>query len=580
LEPFVALTGGHVDMKLSLQNRFLLPTVSAITVALAAYLALSVHQTGDALNTVVTQEMTQLDDLVVQQVTSWYGDRQSEVRIWSELDQLAAAMQDGGDADAASSLLQRIKAKTSDYEGLHLIGPDGVAIASTVPGAVGSLNIAEREYFQNCLRSGKGTVSKAVASKVTGNPIVVFCEPVAGHGALIGVVDLGRFTARVTDPIKIGATGYVYVVDADGTFLAHPRKELILKDSLASYDFGKTILQKREGLESYKFKGTDKKAAFRPVENLGWIVAVTLDDSQIYAPAVRIRNAGIAATVVTILAISVLIFFVARSISRPIQDLIKDLNAGADHTAAASGQISHSSVTLAEQASSQAAAVEETSASLEEMTAGVRSTAQSADTCQSLMSENNRVVTEGLAAMETMVETIGRIRAAADETARIVKTIDEIAFQTNLLALNAAVEAARAGESGKGFAVVAEEVRNLAQRAAAAARDTAQLIAGSVEHAEAGVEVTGRTRQVFVTSAESSTKIAALVDQIANAAREQSEGIDQINRAVAQVDAVTQSSAAEAEEAASAAEELNAQAEQLRASAGQLELVVTGRTGA
>jgi methyl-accepting chemotaxis protein len=276
----------------------------------------------------------------------------------------------------------------------------------------------------------------------------------------------------------------------------------------------------------------------------------------------------------------VLIFFVARSISLPIQSLIKDLNAGADHTASASGQISHSSITLADQASTQAAAVEETSASLEQMTAGVRSTAQSADSCQGLMSENQRVVTEGLAAMETMVETIGRIRSAADETARIVKTIDEIAFQTNLLALNAAVEAARAGESGKGFAVVAEEVRNLAQRAAAAARDTAQLIAGSVEHAAAGVEVTGRTRQVFVKSAEASTKIAALVDEIVHAAREQSTGIEQINRAMAQVDAVTQSSAAEAEEAASAAEELNAQAEQLRSSAGQLELVVTGRTTA
>ncbi len=567
-------------MKLSLQNRFLLPAVGAITLAFVVYLALSVHQTGDALNGVVIDEMTQLDDLVVQQITTWHHDRQSEVQIWSQLNQMTTALRDSASAVAASGLLVNIQAKTSDYEGLHLVGADGVAVASSVASAVGNLNISEREYFQNCLRSGKGTVSDAVASKVTGNPIVVYCEPVDGGGALIGVVDLGRFTARVTDPIKIGATGYIYVVAPDGTFLAHPRKELILKDSLANYDFGKAILQKRNGLESYEFKGVDKKAAFQTVDGLGWIAAVTLDDAQIYAPAVKIRNAGIAATVITVLAIATLIFFVARSVSRPIQNLIKDLNAGADHTASASAQISHSSVTLAEQASSQAAAVEETSASLEEMTAGVRSTAQSADTCQGLMSENHRVVTEGLAAMESMVETIGRIRSAADETARIVKTIDEIAFQTNLLALNAAVEAARAGESGKGFAVVAEEVRNLAQRAAAAARDTAQLIAGSVEQAEAGVAVTGRTRQVFVTSAEASTKIAALVDQIANAAREQSAGIDQINKAVSQVDAVTQSSAAEAEEAASAAEELNAQAEQLRAAAGQLELVVTGRTGA
>jgi methyl-accepting chemotaxis protein len=567
-------------MKRSLQNRFLIPTVSAIVIAFVAYLAVTIHQTGHALNTAVVDEMSQLDELVAQQISTWYDDREKETDLWSEMDQLTAATTDSSSLAAASVLLTNLQSHTDDYEGLHLVGPDGVAIASSVDGAVGSLNVADREYFQEFRRTGQTTVSEVVASKVTGNPIIVICQPVSNGTALLGLVDLGRFTARLTDPIKIGATGYVYVTDADGTFLAHPRKELILKDSLASYDFGKTIVQQRQGLASYNFKGKDKKAAFRPVDKLGWIAAVTLDDSQIYAPAVRMRNAGILATVVTVLAIAALIFFVARSVSRPIQNLIKDLNAGADHTAAASGQISHSSITLAEQASTQAAAVEETSASLEEMTAGVRSTARSADACQDLMRENHRIVTEGLAAMEAMVETIGRIRTSADETARIVKTIDEIAFQTNLLALNAAVEAARAGESGKGFAVVAEEVRNLAQRAAAAARDTAQLIAGSVQHAEAGVAVTGRTRQVFVTSAEATEKITVLVDQIASAAREQSAGIDQINKAVAQVDAVTQSSAAEAEETASAAEELNAQAEQLRSSASQLELVVTGRTGA
>jgi methyl-accepting chemotaxis protein len=168
------------------------------------------------------------------------------------------------------------------------------------------------------------------------------------------------------------------------------------------------------------------------------------------------------------------------------------------------------------------------------------------------------------------------ISKASEETSKIIKTIDEIAFQTNLLALNAAVEAARAGEAGAGFAVVADEVRNLAMRAADAAKNTAELIEGTVKNVHDGTQLVGRTNEAFSKVAESSSKVGELVAEIAAASNEQSEGIGQINTAVAEMDKVTQSNAANAEESTNSSDEMNAQAEQMKVMVGDLVALVRG----
>jgi methyl-accepting chemotaxis protein len=166
--------------------------------------------------------------------------------------------------------------------------------------------------------------------------------------------------------------------------------------------------------------------------------------------------------------------------------------------------------------------------------------------------------------MDRMNAAIEEIKRSSDATSRIVKTIDEIAFQTNLLALNAAVEAARAGDAGKGFAVVAEEVRNLAQRAGEAARNTAALIEGSVKDADQGVSVASETAKALKEVTTSVQKVSELVSEIAAASKEQAQGIEQVTAAVAQMNQVTQANAASAEESASAGEELNAQVGQVK----------------
>jgi methyl-accepting chemotaxis protein len=181
--------------------------------------------------------------------------------------------------------------------------------------------------------------------------------------------------------------------------------------------------------------------------------------------------------------------------------------------------------------------------------------------------------------MEEMSHAITEITKTSEETSKIIKTIDEIAFQTNLLALNAAVEAARAGEAGAGFAVVADEVRNLALRAAEAAKNTSSLIENTIKAVRNGNELTRMTQEAFQENIAISSKISHLIDEIATASQEQSHGISQVNIAVSEMDKVTQQSAANAEESASASEELNAQAEQMKTYVDNLLTVVNGTNG-
>ena len=267
---------------------------------------------------------------------------------------------------------------------------------------------------------------------------------------------------------------------------------------------------------------------------------------------------------------------ITRGIVGPLKRVIKGLNAGADQVASASGQVSSSSQQLAEGSSEQASALEETSSSLEEMSSMTKQNAGNANQADSLTKESNHVIGRANDSMGELTHSMEEIFKASEETSKIIKTIDEIAFQTNLLALNAAVEAARAGEAGAGFAVVADEVRNLAIRAADAAKNTANLIEGTVKKVGEGGELVNTTNKAFAEVAESSFKVGELVGEIAAASNEQAEGIEQLNRAMMEMDKVVQQNAANAEESASASEEMNAQAEQMKEYVYQLVAIVDG----
>jgi methyl-accepting chemotaxis protein len=273
------------------------------------------------------------------------------------------------------------------------------------------------------------------------------------------------------------------------------------------------------------------------------------------------------------LALGVLI---TRSINRVLRQVIEGLSDGAQEVAAAAGQVSAAAQSLAEGSSEQAASLEETSSSLEEMSSMTSRNADNARQANTLMEEAKRVVDTADISMVRLTGSMGEIAKASEETSKIVKTIDEIAFQTNLLALNAAVEAARAGEAGAGFAVVADEVRNLALRAAEAAKNTANLIEGTVKKVRDGSSLVSSTNEAFRQVTGSSARVSELVAGISAASDDQAEGIGQINTAVTELDKLTQQNAANAEESASAAEEMSAQAETMLGMVGELVAMVGG----
>ncbi len=292
-----------------------------------------------------------------------------------------------------------------------------------------------------------------------------------------------------------------------------------------------------------------------------------------------IARATVSTWVVALLGVLLgigLAFIITMGINKSLKRLADGLGNGAEQVTAASGQVASASQQLAQGASEQASSLEESSAALEEMASMTRQNADHAGKADSLMGQTKKVVDEGSRAVAEVSGAISQIKQSARETAKIIKTIDEISFQTNLLALNAAVEAARAGEAGKGFAVVAEEVRNLARRAADAAKNTSELIETSQKNADSSVTLVENLTKTFTGIQESSGKVAVLVSEIAAASKEQAQGIDQVNTGVAEMDKVVQQNAANAEESASASEELSSQAQELNAMVEDLLAMVGG----
>jgi len=309
-------------------------------------------------------------------------------------------------------------------------------------------------------------------------------------------------------------------------------------------------------------------------------VAETEESSTNITRAVGSAELGIIVGLLIAVAVSGgLATLIITSTGKVLRLSLDELSEGAQQVVSAASQVSMSAQSLSEGATEQAASLEETSASMEEMASMTRKNAENARQAAVLVTSVSQQVTDSNTALARMVGSMAAIKESSSKVAKIIKTIDEIAFQTNILALNAAVEAARAGEAGMGFAVVADEVRSLAQRSAQAAKGTAELIEESIARSQEGATAVEEVAKAIGSITGSVANVKAIVDEVREASQQQTQGIDQVSQAIAQMETVTQTTAATAEESSAASEELNAQAETSMSVVRQLGALVGGRAG-
>jgi methyl-accepting chemotaxis protein len=565
--------------RIRLGKKLVLGGLALLILPLLGVGAFSVYWSAAAMERLAREQLADMREAVTDQVEQLLKEqtdlmRNAAVRD-SMIQDMLKAISESGIYDLADFKLNMNTTLFHDpktYAFFFVTDDKGVVVGDTVKGAYKGKNLSGEGIYQLAAKEKAPIIGAVGVSEKHENGHLTIATQLTYKDRFVSVAVLGwrlNLLAEKTQRIRIGEKGYVFIVDRTGRVIAHPNKDRVLKETIGNIkgmeSLGKSMLASSQGIESVAMEEGDYLVSYGPLASAGWSVGVAQPRTEVMAPVIGMRNILAA----TVLGVSVLVglliaWAVRREINRPIQRIVTQLGQGAEEVAAAAAQLSSASQSLADHSSAQAASLEETTASLEEMSSMTKQNADHARQADRLMQEANQVVEKANASMAQLNRSIADISRSSEETSRIIKTIDEIAFQTNLLALNAAVEAARAGQAGAGFAVVADEVRALAIRAADAARNTAGLIEGTVATIHQGAGVVKNAGTEFTDVVDRTRKVGELLREIAAASDEQAQGIEQINRAVADMDKTVQQNAAGAEQSAGASNEMNVQADQVK----------------
>jgi len=478
-------------------------------------------------------------------------------------------IEDGTKEMAVRAFTEYIK-RYPAIRGVFLLDQEGHVKFTTLKDKAVVGKESASSWFQKALGSREVCLSEMFVSKEVNEPVLIMAKVIYGSidrnkGVAVIAAELwGKYVTASFGNIKFGKNGYAYILNREGYVIAYPDKGKIFQLNLSSTDFGKEILSKKNGAMEYIWEGKKRFASFQEYPLMRWVIVSSALKEDILSSIEEMRNQFIImGIVITGIALAAALFMSLR-ITRPIHRVAEGLTEGAEQMSSASSQVSQASQQVAQGTGKQASGIEEASSSLEEIGSMTKQNSDNTQQAKAVMNEAGQIIQKVQHHMTQMGQAITEITTLSEETSKIIRTIDEIAFQTNLLALNAAVEAARAGEAGAGFSVVASEVRNLAMRASEAAKNTSHLIENTMKAVKKGKELTQSTQDAFKENIEIAVKHKGLIEEIAAASLEQAQGIEQVAAAVAQMNQVTQANAASAEESASAGEELNAQVEQVK----------------
>ncbi len=501
----------------------------------------------------------------------------------------AGQLDPGGLAQLNRQLGALLASLSPHYQGLWAAHRSGVIFAGTLKNgdttAYANLDVHDRAYFVQARDTLQPVISEPMISKVGNVPIVVITVPLkTPTGEFDGLIGLSvevDYLAQIISTQKLGETGYPFAIDRRGLMFAHPDPARTMKLNFTEVAGAELVARRmlagETGIEEYVSSQGDRKvAAFSPVAITGWSIAASQNADEFTASIRRLRwfLHLLLAACLGLAALAGIVF--ALRVTRPVRQAASTLGQATRLMDSGAAEIADGAQTLAAAASQQAASIEQTSASLTELTATTRSNSERArEAAQLVQTAGQRMQSAGTR-MSDLERAVRSAAEAGEQTRKVIKTIDEIAFQTNILALNAAVEAARAGEAGAGFAVVADEVRSLAGRAAHAARESAETLERVGDLVNRSRELAASTSQEFGHAQADADRTAALMSELADASHQQSSALEQVSNSLLEFESGTQAGAAHAEESAAAAQQLRAQAVTIRREIGVLEHLVEG----
>jgi methyl-accepting chemotaxis protein len=529
-----------------------------------------------------------------------YWDDVTKDMIRDSLTHIQSQFKSFGDAASKSSGGSQI----SFYNQIRLIDSKGMELVKYQKGDLSSdlKPKGDKDWFKEAmtLKEGDFSYSEVEMTENTGDADVRISTPVfvKGKPAALVVINLNwAFVRKELNKHVYGKTGYPYIINGAGLVVSHPKYTFSDKVNMTDARHGalaelvkNRMLSGETGAIEYEFDNIKKVAAFKTllIGDKKYVITATVplseveeagaqieSDARAQSSRITVMTAVSGAVMITLGALAGLLF--SGRIAGRLNSVIRKLGDCSSHLDSASGQISETSAHLASSSSEQASNLEEISASLSQISSMIERNAGDASAGSREMLAAKEKAAEVRKQMDQLFAAFEKIRLSSSETAKIIKTIDEIAFQTNLLALNAAVEAARAGEAGKSFAVVADEVRSLAVRAAAAARNTGGLIDNTVAAVRSGAEITGETKKAIEDNYAAVEKVSVMTAKIDSASQEQAKGVSQLSHAVSQLNATTQANAAGAEEASAAGQQLRDQAGSLVRIVSGLAEIVEGR---